>query len=73
MELIIISIAIIAIIVISSMMKMNIKNLEKVALNQELNNIAKKYPSNIEICKSILKKIENRTTKIEEDTTSDAK
>ncbi len=72
MELIIIIIAIIAIILIYSMMKMNVKELEKIALNPELNEIAKKYPNNTEICKSILKKLDNKTTKIEEDKKSES-
>ena len=66
MELIIIIIAIIAIIIIYSMMKMNIKELEKIALDLELKDIAKKYPKNIEICKSLLEKLGNKITKIEE-------
>lgn len=72
MELIIIIIALMAIITIYSMMKMNIKGLEKIALNPELNEIAKKYPKNTEICKSILEKLGNKTTKIEEDEKSEA-
>lgn len=72
MELIIITVAILAIIIVSSMMKMNVKELEKIALDAELNEIARKYPENTEICKSILKKLGNETTKIEEDITSDA-
>lgn len=72
MELIIIIVAIIAIIIVNSMMKINVKELEKIALDSELNEIAKKYPENKEICKYILKKLENNTTKIEEDTNSEA-
>lgn len=72
MELIIIIVAMVAIIIVSAMMKMNVKELEKIALNPELNEITKKYPKNVEICKTILKKLENKTTKIEEDTNSDA-
>lgn len=72
MELIIIIVAIVAIIIVSAMMKMNVKELEKIALNPELNEIAQKYPKNVEICKSILKKLENKTTRIEEDISSDA-
>ena len=40
MELIIIIIAIIAILIIYSMMKMNIKEMKKIALEPELNKIA---------------------------------
>lgn len=71
MELIIISVAIIAIIVVNIMMKANAKELEKIALDTELNEIAKKYPANIEISKDILKKLGNQTTKIENDPNSE--
>ena len=72
MELIIIIVAIVAIIIVNSMMKINVKELEKIALDEELNKITKNYPKNTEICKSILKKLGNETTKIEEDTSSEA-
>lgn len=72
MELIIIIVAIIAIIVVAIMMNINVKKLEKIALNPELNEIAKKYPNNKEICKSILEKLGNKTTKIEEDEKSES-
>lgn len=71
MELIIIVISLIAIIIIYSMMKINVKQIKELALNEELNNIARKYPSNIEICKTILKKLNNEKVKIEEDTKTD--
>ena len=54
MELIIIIVAGIAIIIVSSMMSMNLKELKKIALDDKLNGIAKKYPRNTEICKAIL-------------------
>ena len=72
MELIIIIVAIIAIITIFFMMKTNVKELEKIALDKELNSIAEKFPDNTEICKSILKKLENETTQIEEAQKSEA-
>lgn len=72
MELIIIIVALAAIIIVKSMMKINIKELEKNALNTELNEISNKYPKNTEICKFILKKLGNKTTKIEEDLNSEA-
>ena len=71
MELIIMIIAIVAIIIIYSMMKTNAKELKEIALEQELNSIAEKFPDNTEICKAILKKIGNETTKIEEDKKSE--
>lgn len=72
MELIIIIVAITAIIVIYSMMNMKIKELKAIALNQELNEIAKKLPTNKEICEQILKKLGNNTTQIEENENSEA-
>lgn len=72
MELIIIMVAIIAITIVSLMMKMNVKELEKIALDSELNEIAKKYPKNKDICMDILRKLGNKTTKIEENNTSEA-
>jgi len=72
MELIIIIVAAIAIIIVNSMMKMNIKELEKLALDEELNEITKKYPKNIDICKNILNKLGNKTTQIEEEINSEA-
>ena len=72
MELIIIIIAIIAGLIIYSMMKMNIKEMKKIALEPELNKIAQKYPKNVEIAKSILEMLENKTTKIEENENSEA-
>ena len=66
MELIIIIVvAIIAIIIIYSMMKTNIKELKKIAGDSELNKIAQKFPKNKEICKALLHKLGNKTTKIE--------
>ena len=72
MELIIIIIAIIAIIIILFMMKTNVKELEQIALDKELNTISEKFPDNIEISKAILEKLKNKTTKIEEDKESEA-
>lgn len=66
MELIIIIIAIIAILIIYLMMKMNIEEMKKIALKPELNTIAQKYPRNTEIAKTVLEKLGNKTTKIEE-------
>ena len=62
MELIIIVVAIIAIIIVNAMMKINVKEVEKIALDSELNEITKIYPKNTDICKTILKKLGNETT-----------
>lgn len=40
-------------------------------MDESLNKLAKKYPDNLQICKSILKKIGNETVSIEENKNSD--
>lgn len=65
MEIILI-ISILSIIIIAILMNTSVKKLEKIALDEELNQISDKYPSNIEICKTILKKLKNEKVKIEE-------
>lgn len=72
MNLTIIITSIISIIIIYILMKINKKELKKIALNEELNKIAEKYPNNKEICESILKKLDNENVKIEEDLKSDS-
>lgn len=69
---IILIISILSIIIVSILMNTSIKKLEKIALDEELNKISEKYPSNIEICKTILKKLKNEKVKIEENETSEA-
>ena len=45
----------------------SIKKIKKIAEMPELDEIADKYPENIEICKYYLKKLNNEKVKIEED------
>lgn len=42
------------------------KELENIGKDDELDELAKKYPSNIDICKAYLKKINNENVKIEQ-------
>ena len=44
----------------------------ELAKNETLDNMAKKYPSNIEICKKYLKKLNNENVKIEENKQAEA-
>ena len=69
MELLIIIITlIITIIIIRFVYRINIKNIKQIGeKNTRLDEIVKKYPSNIDICKSILKKLNNEKVKIQED------
>ena len=70
--IIIIVISIIAILVIHFMMKINVKEIEKIALDENLNKITEKYPDNTQIFKDILKKLKNENVKIEEDINSNS-
>lgn len=66
--LIIIAILIITIILIRIVYKINIKQIKQIGENnKKQDEIVRKYPSNIEICKSILKKLNNEKVKIQED------
>jgi len=66
--LILIFLLIITIILIRVVYQINIKEIKQIAENnKELDDIVKSYPSNIEICKSILKKLNNEKVKIQED------
>ena len=65
---IIIFLLIITIILIKVVYQINIKEIKQIAENnKELDGIVKKYPSNIDICKSILKKLNNEKVEIQED------
>lgn len=72
MELIIIIVAIVSMIIIAILMLANMKEMKKIATDEELNKIAEKYPNNIEICKEILDKLNNNNVKIEENVESEA-
>ena len=50
----------------------NIKKLKEISENKELDEIAKKYPENIEICKYYLRKLNNGSVKIQEDNESNS-
>ena len=70
--LIMILIAIILIIVLAYIFSINKKKIIQIAENKELNEITKKYPTNIEICKKYLKKLKNESVKIEENENQEA-
>ena len=53
---------------IKTIYQININEIKKIGdNNKELDNIVKKYPSNIGICKTILKKLNNEKVNIQED------
>lgn len=69
MEFIIIILTLIFLLVlIKTIYKININEIKQIGdNNKELDEIVKKYPLNIEICKSILKKLNNEKVNIQED------
>lgn len=71
MEIVLI-ISIFVIVVISILMNTSTKKLKEIAEDKELNQIVEKYPTNKEICRTILKKIKNEKVKIEENETSES-
>ena len=73
MEFIIISIiSIILAVILKYLFGYNIRKIKKIAENKELDEISKKYPSNIEICKEYLKNLNNQDVKIEENKDTEA-
>lgn len=50
----------------------NMKKIKEISEDRELDELTKKYPENIEICKSYLKILNNENVKIEEDKDSNA-
>ncbi len=73
MEFIIIAIiSIICILVLGYIFNYNMKKIKHIADDKELDEAAKKYPNNIEMCKYYLKKLNNENVKIEENTESEA-
>ena len=46
--------------------------MKEIARNEKLNKLTEKYPSNIEICKELLEKVDNKNVKIEENVNSEA-
>lgn len=48
----------------------NIKKIKEIGEDKELDKLTQKYPENIEICKTYLKKLNNEDVKVEEDKNS---
>lgn len=73
MEFIIIGIiAIILSIVLGYLFDYNMNKIKHIADDKELDNLAIRYPDNIEICRRYLKKLNNSNVKIEENKESEA-
>lgn len=73
MEFLIIAIVtIVLIFILKILFDYNIKKLKNIGKDDELDELAKKYPSNVEICKDYLKKLKNEKVKIEENKESES-
>ena len=73
MEFIIIAIiAVILSVILGILFGYNLKKKKKITENKELDEKIKKYPNNIEICKSFLKKLNNEKVKVEENSDNEA-
>ena len=70
--LIIIILTIILLILLGYIFSINRKKILEIAKNERLDDIAKKYPNNIELCKKYLKKLDNENVKIEENKNQEA-
>lgn len=69
---IIVVVILIAIIVLKYVFSCKFKKLKKLGEDEELDNLASSYPSNVEMCKEYLKKLKNETVKIEENQGAEA-
>lgn len=73
MEFVIIAIiALIAIIVLGYVFDYSRKELKCIGENEELDELAKAYPSNMEMCREYLKKVKNEKVQIEENEGAEA-
>lgn len=73
MEFIIIAIVIIVLLIILKFVYgYNVKELEKIAKNEELDKLANDYPDNIDMCKEYLKMLNNEKVVVEENKDNEA-
>ena len=70
--IIIIIVTIILSVLLGYVFSFNKKKILDLAKNEKLDEMAKKYPSNIEICKKYLKKLNNKDVTIEENKEAEA-
>ncbi|MCI8411769.1 MAG: hypothetical protein HFJ40_04980 [Clostridia bacterium] len=72
MEFIIIAvISLILVILLKYIFDYNMKKIKNIGEDKELDELTKKYPSNLEMCRDYLKKLKNEKVKIEENEDSE--
>lgn len=73
MEFIIVGVvAVISIVILKYVFAFQMKELKKIGEDDELDELAKAYPSNKELCKEYLRKLQNETVTIEENEETEA-
>lgn len=73
MEFIIVGVvAVISIVILKYVFAFQMKELKKIGEDEKLDELAKAYPSNVELCKEYLKKLKNETVTIEENEETEA-
>ena len=73
MEYIILLIIIVLVgLVLRYIFDVNMKKIKEIGTDTELDELTKKYPDNIDICKEYLKMLENEDVNIEEDRNSNS-
>ena len=65
-NVIIIGILIFILILLKIILNIKLKEIDEIAKNEKLNELSNGFPENVEICKTILKKLNNTSVKIEE-------
>lgn len=60
-------VCLIILIILWIILELNIKKVKQIGEDKELNELTKNFPENIDICKSILNKLENNNVNIKED------
>lgn len=65
--IVVISIFIVTLMVLYYILEVNIKKVKEIAENKRLNELANKFPENLDVCKSILKYVNNENVVIEEE------
>lgn len=58
--------------ILAIVLNLNMKRIKQIAMNKQLNEITNEFPENIDICKSILERLNNKEVTIEENKESKA-
>ncbi len=69
--IILIAILVIVLITLSIISSFNLKNIKQLGNNKVLDELVRRFPSNIQICQYLLKKVGNNHTKIKEEKDSE--